>query len=170
MTDSRSLDPSIVGSAARGRRLARRRCANRTWGRWQTTNRNWSLKDAIEHRITKAARKPTKGDPASIAKELRVHCDDAPVAPTLRRFKTNDSTIEKLGELLRENPAGILVSRDELVGLIATWDREGREGDRTFFLEAWKAIRALIRTGSAAGILRSPTFACRSSGASSLTS
>jgi uncharacterized protein DUF3987 len=27
--------------------------------------------------------------------------------------------------------------RDELVGLIASWDREGREGERAFYLEAW---------------------------------
>jgi hypothetical protein len=45
--------------------------------------------------------------------------------------------VEKLGELLRDNPAGLLVLRDELVGLLASWDREGREGDRSFFLEAW---------------------------------
>ena len=93
--------------------------------------------DAIEERIKEAAKKPSKGDPASIAKELRTHGEQAPDAPTLRRYKTNDSTMEKLGELLRENPAGLLVLRDELVGLIATWDREGREGERAFFLEAW---------------------------------
>jgi hypothetical protein len=29
------------------------------------------------------------------------------------------------------------VLRDELVGLIATWEREGREGERAFFLEGW---------------------------------
>jgi hypothetical protein len=92
--------------------------------------------DAIEARIKEAAKKG-KGDPASIAKELRTHGEQAPEAPTLRRYKTNDSTVEKLGELLRENPAGLLVLRDELVGLIATWDREGREGERAFFLEAW---------------------------------
>ena len=94
-------------------------------------------KDAIEGRIKDAAKKPSKGDPASIAKELRTHGEQAPEAPTLRRYKTNDSTVEKLGELLRENPAGLLVLRDELVGLIATWEREGREGERAFFLEAW---------------------------------
>ena len=94
-------------------------------------------KDAIEGRIKEAAKKPSKGDPASIAKELRTHGEQAPEAPTLRRYKTNDSTVEKLGELLRENPAGLLVLRDELVGLIATWEREGREGERAFFLEAW---------------------------------
>jgi hypothetical protein len=94
-------------------------------------------KDAIEGRIKDAAKKPGNGDPASIANELRTHTEQAPTAPTLRRFKTNDSTVEKLGELQRENPMGLLVLRDELVGLIATWDREGREGDRAFFLEAW---------------------------------
>ena len=94
-------------------------------------------KDAIEGRIKEAAKKPSKGDPATIAKELRTHGEQAPDAPTLRRYKTNDSTVEKLGELLRENPAGLLVLRDELVGLIATWEREGREGERAFFLEGW---------------------------------
>ena len=94
-------------------------------------------KDAIEGRIKDAAKRPGKGDPASIARELRAHGEHAPDRPTLRRYKTNDSTVEKLGELLRENPAGLLVLRDELVGLIATWEREGREGERAFFLEGW---------------------------------
>jgi putative DNA primase/helicase len=94
-------------------------------------------KDAIEARIKEAAKKPSKGDPASIAKELRAHVEQAPDTATLRRYKTNDTTVEKLGELLRENPAGLLVLRDELVGLIATWEREGREGERAFFLEGW---------------------------------
>jgi hypothetical protein len=94
-------------------------------------------KDAIEGRIKEAAKKPGKGDPESIAKELWTHSEQVPPAPALRRYKTNDSTVEKLGELLRENPAGLLVLRDELVGLIATWEREGREGERAFFLEGW---------------------------------
>ncbi|MBM3775521.1 MAG: DUF3987 domain-containing protein, partial [Acidobacteria bacterium] len=93
--------------------------------------------DAIEGRIKEAAKKPSKGDPAAFARELRQHADQAPAKPALRRYKTNDTTVEKLGELLRENPAGLLVLRDELVGLIASWEREGREGDRAFFLEAW---------------------------------
>jgi len=94
-------------------------------------------KDAIEGRIKEASRKPGKGDPVVIARELRRHGEQAPDAPVLRRYKTNDATVEKLGELLRDNPTGLLVLRDELVGLLATWDREGREGERAFFLEAW---------------------------------
>lgn len=60
-----------------------------------------------------------------------------PLPPRLRRFKSNDSTVEKLGELLANNPEGLLVSRDELMGLLASWEREGREGDKAFYLEAW---------------------------------
>ena len=73
----------------------------------------------------------------SEAKALQVLHDSAGEAPVKRRFKSNDSTVEKLGELLVQNPAGLLVMRDELVGLLASWDREGREGDRTFYLEGW---------------------------------
>jgi len=57
--------------------------------------------------------------------------------PARRRFKTNDTTIEKLGELLKENPRGVLVFRDELIGLLCSWDREDRRQDRAFYLEAW---------------------------------
>lgn len=62
---------------------------------------------------------------------------EAPRRPTERRFLSNDATIEKLGELLNENTAGLLVFRDELIGLLAGWDRAGREQDRAFYLEAW---------------------------------
>jgi hypothetical protein len=96
-------------------------------------------KDAIEARIKTAAKtKDGKGENLdSLARELQGHRQQAPHAPSLRRYKSNDTTVEKLGELLRENPTGLLVLRDELVGLLASWDREGREGERAFYLEAW---------------------------------
>lgn len=62
---------------------------------------------------------------------------DERAAPARRRYKTSDSTVEKLGELLRDNPRGLLVFRDELTGFLRTLDKEGREGDRAFYLEAW---------------------------------
>ncbi len=99
-------------------------------------------KDAIEGRIKVAAKKASAGDPVEIARELRAHEEQGPPAPVLRRYRTNDSTVEKLGELLRDNPAGLLVLRDELDGLMATWEREGREGERAFFLEAWNGNQA----------------------------
>jgi putative DNA primase/helicase len=56
---------------------------------------------------------------------------------TERRYRTNDSTTEKIGELLRENPRGMLLVRDELAGWLRALDKPGREGDREFWLEAW---------------------------------
>lgn len=91
--------------------------------------------EAIEAQIKAAVKK--NGDVDSLAQDFQRHRHDAPQPPALRRYKSNDSTVEKLGELLRDNPAGMLVFRDELVGLLATWERDGREGDRTFYLEAW---------------------------------
>lgn len=98
-----------------------------------------AMKDAIEARIKASAKaKDGKGENLdNLARELQGHRQQAPAAPVLRRYKSNDTTVEKLGELLRENPSGLLVMRDELVGLLASWDREGREGERAFYLEAW---------------------------------
>ncbi len=90
----------------------------------------------IEDAMRQAAKKAdAKLD--TYADELRRHKASAPTPPTMRRYQTNDTTVEKVGELLRDNPAGLLIRRDELVGLLASWDREGREGDRAFYLEAW---------------------------------
>lgn len=63
-----------------------------------------------------------------------------PEEPAMRRYKTNDATVEKLAELLNENPHGLLLFRDEMVGLLATWEKPGRESDRAFFLEAWNGM------------------------------
>lgn len=60
--------------------------------------------------------------------------------PTRKRFLVNDTTVEKLGVLLNENPNGVLCFRDELVGLLTSLDREGQEGARAFYLEAWNGI------------------------------
>jgi putative DNA primase/helicase len=54
-----------------------------------------------------------------------------------RRYIVNDGTVEKIGELLNQNPRGLLLNRDELSGWLRTMDKTGREGDREFYLEAW---------------------------------
>lgn len=63
--------------------------------------------------------------------------EEKPIQPILRRFKTEDGTVEKIGEILVQNPQGILVHRDELTGWLKSLDRYGREGDRSFYLESW---------------------------------
>ena len=54
-----------------------------------------------------------------------------------RRFNVNDATVEKLCELLAENPWGFLCYRDELYGLLTSLDRQGQEGSRAFYLQAY---------------------------------
>lgn len=47
------------------------------------------------------------------------HCWPS-LTPTRQRLIVNDASVEKLGELLNENPNGMLLARDELIG----WMRE----------------------------------------------
>lgn len=95
---------------------------------------------AMKAEIEKTAKKElqgkkTKKSTDELAKELR----DLQLcaSPTERRYKTNDSSIEKLVELLEQNPRGLLYFRDELIGLFKRTERTGNEQDRAFLLEAW---------------------------------
>lgn len=117
--------------------------------------------DALAARIKSTAKSNKSNNSApleSIAKELLEHRQQAPQAPTARRYKTNDSTVEKLGELLRDNPAGLMVMRDELVGLIASWSKEGREGERAFYLEAWNGNASFATDRIARGSILIPNL------------
>jgi len=54
-----------------------------------------------------------------------------------RRYWTSDGSIEKIGELSRENPWGFLLHRDELSGFLRSFEKFGHDTDRDFYLEAW---------------------------------
>ncbi|MBH1710573.1 DUF3987 domain-containing protein [Stenotrophomonas maltophilia] len=98
---------------------------------------NAILADARRAQARDAARKAIKnGTPidAGALGESASFDDDAPTEP---RLVVNDATVEKLGELLNENPRGLIQFRDELAGWLASLDREGREQDRAFWLECW---------------------------------
>jgi hypothetical protein len=55
--------------------------------------------------------------------------------PKMPTLVANDSTVEALIELLRDNPRGMLLYRDELNGWYEGLQKQGREGDRAFYLE-----------------------------------
>jgi hypothetical protein len=57
-----------------------------------------------------------------------------------RRYIVNDSSTEKLGELLNENPQGLVLIRDELSGWLASLERQDRQADRFFYMESWNGI------------------------------
>lgn len=63
-----------------------------------------------------------------------------PVAPPMKRYLTSDGTAEKLGEICRDNPDGILVHRDELVSMLDDLDKPERASAKGFFLTGWSGL------------------------------
>ncbi|WP_059358614.1 DUF3987 domain-containing protein [Parachlamydia acanthamoebae] len=68
---------------------------------------------------------------------IHFHEEDPPQEPKRKRYKTQDATIEKLTELLIDNPQGLLLYRDELAGWFHSFEKHGHENDREFYLESW---------------------------------
>jgi hypothetical protein len=87
------------------------------------------LQSAAWRELYKASVKTGKEPPPRPAHDF--------IAPTLRRLITQDATFESLHTIMAENPAGIFVIRDELTGWLAGLERQGREGERAFYLQAW---------------------------------
>jgi putative DNA primase/helicase len=73
-------------------------------------------------------------DPMLVARGLSEREPSPPVRP---RLLVNDATVEKLGEILNENPYGVTCYRDELIGWLKSLDKENQQGARSFYLEAW---------------------------------
>ncbi len=71
------------------------------------------------------------------ARRLAIEGQAEPDMPVRMRMVANDATVEKLGELLADNPNGLLMFRDELTGFLKRLDDENQQCARAFFLEAW---------------------------------
>ena len=94
--------------------------------------------DALKDRIKKAAKKGDEDQIIMLRDDFsRLVAEAEKEAPVQRRYFTNDATVEKLGVIMRENPNGILLLRDELHGWLSSLRKAGREGEREFYLEAW---------------------------------
>jgi putative DNA primase/helicase len=85
-------------------------------------------KESIRHALKQGR------DPGHLAREA---LGETEAPPARVRYTTSDASVEKLGELLRDNPGGLLIYRDELTGLLRSLDREGNETARAFYLESW---------------------------------
>jgi putative DNA primase/helicase len=89
-------------------------------------------KEAAEKQARKLLAKDPKADLSTV-----FAVGEEPVPPVLKRYQANDSTAASLGELLRQNPNGLLVFRDEVVSLLKNLDRDGQDEGRGFYLTAW---------------------------------
>jgi hypothetical protein len=72
--------------------------------------------------------------------------DDEGPSPVCKRYLTADPTVEALAALLRENPRGLLLARDELNGWLASMDayKSGKGGDLAHYLERHRAGQLLV--------------------------
>ena len=95
-----------------------------------------------------------KGDQEAARAEAEAIVKKEAGEPVCRRYEVNDSTIEKLGELLADNPNGLLLFRDELVGFLRGLDREGHESDRANYLEMWNGTGSLVYDRIGRGTIR----------------
>jgi hypothetical protein len=93
----------------------------------------WDAQDG--HRKSyQAARTEYREEMAEHKKSLRASKGDTsqageePEAPVMERVITSDITIERLAELLEENPRGLLVARDELRGWLGSFTRYKAQG------------------------------------------
>lgn len=63
-----------------------------------------------------------------------------PREPQAERVRVNDTTVEALMPILKENPRGLLLERDELVGWVKGMDQYkagGKGNERQFWLSVW---------------------------------
>lgn len=106
---------------------------------WKSAYADWEVDQKVADMAADANEKKAKAlaskDPAAARALLQPV--DAPPAPQARRFVVNDATVEKLGELLQGNEWGFLAYRDEVYGLLKSLDKEGQEGARSFYLQAY---------------------------------
>ncbi len=106
---------------------------------WQAAHDAWVLDCKVGEMANADRERKAKGlaskDPVAARAELVPV--DIPAEPTARRFIVNDATVEKLGELMQQNPWGTLSYRDELYGLLTGLDKQGQEGSRAFYLQSY---------------------------------
>lgn len=99
---------------------------------------NCIVEKAEAKQAEKDIAKAVKAGDGHLAHELAADSvNRADQSPIRRRYVTSDTTVEKLGELLSANEHGVMIYRDELTGWLRDLSREGREGSRSFYLEAW---------------------------------
>ncbi len=133
--------PGAMKSPAMTQALAPlKRLGARAQESYRVARAQWELDARAEklrgENAEKQARKALQQNAgADIARLLTTaHPDEEPI---LKRYSTSNATPEALGELLRQNPQGLMLDRDEIMGLLRTLDRDENADHRAFLLEAW---------------------------------
>ena len=91
----------------------------------------------LEKKLETALKKNNSSEISNVEIELEELESNPPKEPKLRRYQTQDTTIEKLQDMLRENPQGIFIFRDELNGFLMKMKKDGHDEDEDFHIEGW---------------------------------
>jgi len=136
-------------------------CQNHDISDMLRAQRKKIVEDQIRNALKESAKKKNtaeKDQAEETAREMaEKHLKEANEKPVCRRYEVNDSTIPKLGELLAENPNGLLLVRDELSGLLRELDNEEHAGDRAKYLEMWDGKGELTYDRVGRGTVRIPS-------------
>jgi len=118
----------------------------------------WDLEEELQEE-NREARRAYEADLAAWQKAKKGEGGEKPEPPAERRLVTADSTPEKLELLLKDNP-GLIVVRDEIKGLLASWKKESMTPARAFFLAAYHASSHVVdRIGRGTTLLKRPALA-----------
>jgi hypothetical protein len=112
-----------------------RKAQDLAWKEHEATRTDWEAKQLrYEAELTAWRRDAAKckpGDGYSVAPPVK------PAPPIARRYIVSDTTTEAVAPVLRDNPRGVLLARDELNGWLASFDRYakgGKGGDSAHWL------------------------------------
>jgi len=90
----------------------------------------------IQNKAARKAASKNAEEALDTGEKFELCLAELPEAPVRRRLITSDATVEKLAIMMAENPNGLTVLRDELVGWMRDMDKPGRESSRAFYLES----------------------------------
>tara|TARA_R110000751_G_scaffold131987_1_gene234367 strand:+ start:2755 stop:5019 length:2265 start_codon:yes stop_codon:yes gene_type:complete len=111
---------------------------------------NKHMTKATEKQLSDLAKKLTNqtDDDAEIsqddfkakAQELAEAKQSDELMPEMKRYSTNDGTIESIGELENKHKNGMLIIRDELTAWFASLDGDTNSQNKSFFLEGFNGL------------------------------
>lgn len=130
-SNSRWLEPAIIWTAISGYSGVRKSPAiKRAMAPLRQIEAGWRQDDA---RLDKAHRDDLERWKTDYARWKKNGHEgpspDEPEKPAKRRAIVSDATIEKLIELCRDNPSGVIMERDELVGWVASFGKYSGDPD-----------------------------------------
>jgi putative DNA primase/helicase len=139
-----------------------RRLVAKAWEAFEKEEHEYAVNEMLRVQRKKLLeenlKKDLKGKKDADAREkVEQHLREASEKPVCHRYEVNDVTIPKLGELLAQNPNGLLYVRDEIHGFWRALDREEHAGDRAAYLEMWDGKGELTYDRIGRGTIRVPS-------------